>query len=467
MSVVTRFAPSPTGLLHIGGVRTALFNWLFAKHHGGKYLLRIEDTDQKRSTKDAIQAIVDGLEWLKLQPDEKTIFQSHNSERHSEIVNELLSAGLAYPCYCSPEELQEMREKARSSGTSRLYDGKWRDKKPQDAPSGINPVIRFKTPIKGETIIEDLVQGSVSVSNQQLDDMILLRADRTPTYILSAVIDDHDMGVTHIIRGDDHLTNAFRQTQLFDALKWNKPIYAHIPLIHGPDGTKLSKRHGALGIDQYKEMGYLPEALLNYLVRLGWSHGNEEIFSMKQAIRWFDLKNVSKGAARINFDKLKSVNAHYIKETNDPFLVELIKDSVAEKLNISLNDKMLERLTKGISGLKSRVKTLPELVDLSLFYFYQRPIKFDREARVLLDNDAKILMKGLSTLFKSVTPWTEDSLECAIKDFAKQKNVKLGKIAQPLRAALTGTTISPSIFEVAEILGKQETIDRLKDIINN
>ena len=467
MSVVTRFAPSPTGFLHIGGVRTALFNWLFAKHHDGKYLLRIEDTDQKRSTEDAIQAIVDGLQWLKLQPDEKATFQSHNSERHSEIVNELLSAGLAYRCYCSPEELREMREKARSTGTTRLYDGKWRDRKLADAPSGINPVIRFKAPIEGETIIEDLVQGTVNVSNQQLDDMILLRADGTPTYILSAVIDDHDMGITHIIRGDDHLTNAFRQTQLFDALEWNKPNYAHIPLIHGPDGAKLSKRHGALGIDQYKEMGYLPEALLNYLVRLGWSHGNEEIFSIKQAIRWFDLKNVSKGSSRINFDKLNSVNAHYIKETDNQFLVALIKDSVAERLNSSLNDQMLERLTKGMSGLKLRVKTISELIDYSLIYFFQRPIIIDKEASLLLDRDAKILLKGLSIKFKKVTPWTQDSIECVIKDFAKQEAIKLGKIAQPLRAALTGTTISPGIFEVAAILGKQETIGRLKDIINN
>jgi len=467
MSVVTRFAPSPTGFLHIGGVRTALFNWLFAKHHGGKYLLRIEDTDKKRSTEDAIQAIVEGLKWLKLQPDEKAIFQSHNSEHHSKIVNELLSAGLAYRCYCSQEELLQMREKARSAGTTRLYDGKWRDKEPADAPSGINPVIRFKAPITGETIIEDLVQGTVNVSNQQLDDMILLRADGTPTYILSAVVDDHDMGITHIIRGDDHLTNAFRQTQLFDALKWNKPIYAHIPLIHGPDGAKLSKRHGALGVEQYKQMGYLPEALLNYLIRLGWSHGNEEIFSLKQGIQWFDLKNVSKGPARINLDKLNSVNAHYIKGTNDKFLVELIKDSIAERLNISLNDQMVERLTKGMKGLKSRVKTISELIDFSSFYFYTRPIEFDKKASLILDSDAKFRIKHLSFKFKNVSPWTEDSIEHAIKDFAKQENIKLAKIAQPLRAALTGTTVSPSIFEVAAVLGKQETMGRIKDIINN
>ena len=467
MNVVTRFAPSPTGFLHIGGVRTALFNLLFARHHGGKYLLRIEDTDKKRSIKDAIDAILDGLNWLNLNPDEKPIFQSNNKERHQRVATELLSAGLAYHCYCSQEELLKMRENARALGTSRLYDGKWRDKDPADAPRDVAPVLRFKTPIQGTTEINDLVQGPVNVSNQQLDDMILLRADGTPTYLLSAVVDDHDMGVTHIIRGDDHLTNAFRQTQLFKALKWDTPIFGHIPLIHGPEGGKLSKRHGALGIDHYKKQGYLPDAIVNYLMRLGWSHGNDEIFTLAKAIKWFDISNVGKGPSRIDFNKIDAINSHYIKEADDEILVGLIKEAVNEKLNLSDCSYIERRLTDAMPGLKLRAKTLLELIDSSLFYFKKRPLGFDRKALLILDKVAKDRLKKLTSSLEKINPWNPENIQSTLKDFSKNEEINLGEIAQPLRATLTGTTISPSIFEVASILGKEETMARIKDILDN
>lgn len=465
MTVVTRFAPSPTGFLHIGGARTALFNWLFARHHGGKYLLRIEDTDRKRSTQEAIDAILEGLAWLGLNADEPPINQSANLGRHTEVANELLKAGKAYHCYCSPEELTAMREKARAAGSTRLYDGKWRDRDPADAPADIKPVIRFKAPIEGETVIQDLVQGSVTVANSQLDDMILLRADGSPTYMLSVVVDDHDMGITHAIRGDDHLTNAFRQTQLFQAAGWTPPEYAHIPLIHGPDGAKLSKRHGALGIEAYRKMGYLPEALLNYLMRLGWSHGDDEIISLEQAIQWFEIQDVGRGAARIDFDKLSSVNSHYIQETADEVLASLIQDSVEKAVQRSFDSTMSERLVLAMPGLKSRAKTLPELIEISLFYFYPRPLDINQKAEKSLDSEARERLGRLSVSLKELTHWSEESINEAIHAFADKEEIKLGQIAQPMRAALTGTTVSPGIFEVAAVLGQDEAIGRLNDVI--
>ncbi len=467
MNVVTRFAPSPTGFLHIGGARTALFNWLFARHYGGKFLLRIEDTDRKRSTEEAIDAILNGLSWLELDADEQPVFQSANIKRHTEIANELLETGNAYHCYCSPEELAEMREKARASGSARLYDGTWRDKNLNDAPSDIQPVVRFKAPLEGETVIQDLVQGTVTVSNTELDDMILLRADGSPIYMLSVVVDDHDMGITHAIRGDDHLTNAFRQTQLFHAIGWAPPEYAHIPLIHGPDGAKLSKRHGALGIEAYRDMGYLPEALLNYLMRLGWSHGDDEIISLKDAINWFEIQDVGRGAARIDFDKLSSVNAHYIREATDLALATLIQDAVAEKTQRTFDPSMSERLVQAVAGLKPRAKTITELIENSLFYFYPRPIKINSKAEKSLDSEARERLERLAKVLAELSQWSEEAVNVAIHEFAESEGIKLGKIAQPLRAALTGTTVSPGIFEVAAVLGQDETIGRLKDVTSN
>jgi glutamyl-tRNA synthetase len=465
MTVVTRFAPSPTGFLHIGGARTALFNWLFARHHGGQYLLRIEDTDRKRSTQEAVDAILNGLDWLGLDADKPPIYQSANLGRHTEIANDLLKTGKAYQCYCSPEELTAMREEARKAGSARLYDGKWRDRDPAHAPVDIQPVIRFKAPIEGETTIQDLVQGPVTVANSQLDDMILLRGDGSPTYMLSVVVDDHDMGITHAIRGDDHLTNAFRQTQLFQAAGWAPPKYAHIPLIHGPDGAKLSKRHGALGIEAYQEMGYLPEALLNYLMRLGWSHGDDEIIALEQAIKWFEIQDVGRGAARIDFEKLSSVNSHYIKETPDQILADLIQDSIAETIQRPFDSTMSERLVHAMPGLKSRAKTIPELIEISLFYFYSRPLKLDQKAAKSLDSDAQERIGRLALNLAELNQWSEEAVNEAVHDFAEKEDIKLGKIAQPLRAALTGTTVSPGIFEVTAVLGQEETIGRLNDVI--
>ncbi|NKB21955.1 MAG: glutamate--tRNA ligase [Alphaproteobacteria bacterium] len=467
MSVITRFSPSPTGLLHIGGARTALFNWLFAQHHGGKYLLRIEDTDRKRSTQEAIDAIIDGLNWLGLEADQPPVFQSQNLQRHSEVANNLLNAGKAYYCYCSPEELTVMREKARAAGSTRLYDGTWRDRDTADAPNDIKPVVRFKAPLDDETVIQDLVQGSVTVANSQLDDMILLRADGSPTYMLSVVVDDHDMGITHAIRGDDHLTNAFRQSQLFQAIGWTPPEYAHIPLIHGPDGTKLSKRHGALGIQAYQEMGYLPEALLNYLMRLGWSHGDDEIISLEQAIKWFEIQDVGRGAARIDFDKLSSVNSHYIREASDQTLANLIQEPIAERIQKPFDTEMSQRLVMAMPGLKSRAKTIPELIETSLFYFYLRPLEINEKATKSLDNEARNRLGRLSELLSELSPWSEEAINEAVHKFAENEDIKLGKIAQPFRAALTGTTVSPGIFEVAMVLGQEETISRLKDVMTN
>ena len=465
MNVVTRFAPSPTGFLHIGGARTALFNWLFSRHHGGKYLLRIEDTDRKRSTQEAIDAILDGLLWLGLEADEEPLFQSTRLDRHAEIAHRLLAEGKAYHCYCTPEELTEMRETAKAEGRSMRYDGRWRDRDPSDAPAEILPVVRFKAPQDGETTIEDAVQGDVKVANDQLDDMVLLRADGTPTYMLSVVVDDHDMGITHAIRGDDHLTNAFRQTQLFFALDWKPPVYGHIPLIHGADGAKMSKRHGSLGVDAYRDMGYLPDALLNYLLRLGWSHGDDEIISREQAVAWFNIADVNRGAARFDFDKLSSLNAHYLKASDNSHLVDLIQPDIEKSLKTSIDATARTRLTAGMTSLKDRAKTLIELVDISLFYVRNRPLELDDKAAKLLTDEARRLLAQLSECLAILDPWSADAIDAALHDFAEKAGAKLGQIAQPLRAALCGTTTSPGIFEVAEILGKDEVLGRLEDVI--
>lgn len=463
MTVVTRFAPSPTGFLHIGGARTALFNWLYARHTGGQFLLRVEDTDRKRSTDEAKAAIIDGLEWLGIDWDGDIVYQSERATRHAEVAREMLAAGNAYHCYCTPEELTAMRETARADGRQPRYDGTWRDRDPADAPAGVDPVIRLKAPRDGETIVADAVQGDVRTENTQLDDMILLRADGTPTYMLGVVVDDHDMGITHIIRGDDHLTNAARQTQIYRAMGWQAPVFAHIPLIHGPDGAKLSKRHGALGIEAYRDMGYLPEAICNYLLRLGWSHGDEEIISSAQAVEWFDVKDVNKGAARFDFAKLGNLNAHYIKAADAGRLIGLIAPLLEARIGAPLGSDAASRLRAGLDGLRGRAKTLTELVENALFYVEARPLALDDKAAALLDGEAKSLLAALKAELDGQTIWDEASLETAVKSFAETKAVKLGMIAQPLRAALTGRTMSPGIFEVMAALGRDEALGRLQD----
>ena len=465
MSVVTRFAPSPTGFLHIGGARTALFNWLYARHTGGKYLLRIEDTDRKRSTPEAIDAILDGLSWLGLESDEAPRYQSEQRDRHTAVVQELIDKGAAYRCYCLPEELAEMREKARAENRSMRYDGTWRNREPSEAPPGIEPVIRFRAPQDGETVIDDAVQGRVTVANTELDDLIMLRADGTPTYMLSVVVDDHDMGVTHAIRGDDHLTNAFRQTQIFNALGWVAPVYAHIPLVHGPDGAKMSKRQGAVGVDAYRDMGYLPEAVLNYLCRLGWSHRDDEIFSMEQAIEWFDVIDINKGAARFDYDKLSSLNAKYINESDNERLIALALPGIEAALGKSVSETVLQRLSLGMDSLKSRAAIITQLSDLSLFYCFDRPLAYTDKAAKILDVSARERLAGIKTPLAALDAWNQETLEAAVKAHAEANEFKLGMIAQPLRAALTGTNVSPSIFEVAAVLGRDETLGRIQDAV--
>ena len=464
MTVVTRFAPSPTGFLHIGGARTALFNWLFARHHGGDYRLRIEDTDRARSTDEAVTAIIDGLQWLELNWDGEIVHQFDGAAHHAEIARSLLESGHAYRCYCTREELADMREQARAEGRTRLYDGRWRDRDPADAPEGVPQVVRLKVPLEGDTVIDDLVQGEVTVANQRLDDMILLRADGTPTYMLSVVVDDHDMGISHIIRGDDHLTNAFRQSQMYRALGWDIPAFAHIPLIHGPDGGKLSKRHGALGVDAYRDMGYLPAALRNYLLRLGWSHGDDEVIDTAQAVAWFDLDAVGKSAARFDFAKLESLNGHYIRETPDDSLLGLLRPILEDLVGAPLDETALFRLSAGLVGLKPRANTVNALAESALFYVAKPPLAMTEKATKILDPDAKSMLSALVEMLRETSDWSESELESGLRAFADGRDLKFGKVAQPLRAALTGSTASPGIFEVMVILGREEVLSRLSAI---
>src|SRR6202142_978565 len=468
MTVVTRFAPSPTGFLHIGGARTALFNWLYASGRGGKMLLRIEDTDRERSTQAAIDAILDGLNWLGIGWDGEVIYQFARAARHREVVEQLLATGNAYRCYASPDELKDMREAARSEGRSKLYDGRWRERDPGDAPPGVKPAIRLKAPLTGETVIEDQVQGRVVWQNENLDDLVLLRSDGSPTYMLAVVVDDHDMGVTHVIRGDDHLTNGARQSQIYQALGWKVPLMAHIPLIHGPDGSKLSKRHGALGVDAYRAMGYLPAALRNYLVRLGWSHGDQEIFSTEEMIAAFDLPQIGRSPARFDFAKLESLNGHYIRGSADADLIAAIEgllphiaggQELASKMTPALRGKLL----MAMPGLKERAKTLVELFDATRFLWASRPLDLNDQAKVLLTPEAKTVTAALLPELAAVTEWTPEATEQAVRTFAEQRGIKLGAVAQPMRGALTGRTTSPGIFEVLTVLGKAESLARLGD----
>ncbi len=464
--VVTRFAPSPTGFLHIGSARTALFNWLFARHHGGKFLLRVEDTDRARSTEDAVAAIFDGLDWLGLGGDGPAVFQFERSARHAEVANQLLAQGDAYRCYATQEELAELREQQRAAKQPMRYDGRWRDRDPSDAPASAPYVIRLKAPREGETVIEDAVQGRVVVQNAELDDMILLRSDGTPTYMLAVVVDDHDMGVTHVIRGDDHLNNAFRQLGIIKAMGWEEPIYAHIPLIHGSDGAKLSKRHGALGVDAYRdEMGMLPEAVLNYLLRLGWGYGDEEIISRERAIDLFDISGVGKSPSRFDIKKLENLNAHYLREADDARLAGLAAPRVAARLGMAqLPAGADELLTQAMPSLKPRAKTLNEIAEGAEFLFKSCPLDFDDKALALLDDSARALLGKTADALGSVQDWTVEAIDEAIRRVAEEADLGLGKVAQPLRAALTGRTVSPGIFDVLFLLGKVESLKRLNDV---
>ena len=463
MTVVTRFAPSPTGFLHIGGARTALFNWLYARHTGGKYLLRIEDTDRQRSTDAAVDAILDGLSWLGLDWDGEAVSQFARKDRHAEVARQMMAAGKAYYCYASPEELDEMRAAQKAAGLPVRYDGRWRDRDPSEAPAGVKPVIRLKAPQEGETVLKDRVQGEVRVQNAQLDDLILLRADGTPTYLLAVVVDDHDMGVTHVIRGDDHLTNTFRQIQIYNAMGWDLPEFGHIPLIHGPDGAKLSKRHGALGVDAYRDMGYLPEAVRNYLLRLGWAHGDDEIISTEQAIEWFNLEGIGRSPSRFDFAKLENLNAHYIRQADDARLVGLVVPRLEADLGRKLTDAECDLLKRAMNGLKQRARTIVDLAQSARFYVAARPLPLDEKAAALLDEKGHSLLSELAALFQAEPDFTAAALEGLVRRFAEERGEKLGKVAQPLRAALTGSTVSPPIFEVAELLGRQETLARMSD----
>lgn len=467
MSVVVRFAPSPTGFLHIGGARTALFNWLQARHTGGRYLLRIEDTDRQRSTEQAVDAILDGLAWLGLDSDEPPVFQFARAPRHQAVAQELLEKGLAYRCYETPEEAEARRTRQQAAKQPVRYEGTWRDRDPSEAPAGVAPVIRLKAPQTGQTVIDDLVQGEVTVRNDQLDDMILLRSDGTPTYMHSVVVDDIDMGITHVIRGDDHLTNTFRQAQLYQAIGAPLPRFGHIPLIHGADGAKLSKRHGALAVTEYREMGLLPEAVRNYLLRLGWGHGDEEIISTEDAIRWFDIKDVGRGASRLDMTKLLNLNAHYLRERADADLLMLLRPFV-ERIGLRIDAAGEERLLAGLGGLKQRAQTLVDLARANAIYLKERPLPLqDAKAAGLLTDETRARLAALKPALEGLATWDEAALEAACRAAAEAGGIGFGKLAQPLRVAMTGSTVSPGLFEVMRVLGREESLGRLDDACAN
>jgi len=469
MPVITRFAPSPTGFLHIGGARTALFCWLFAKHHGGKNLLRIEDTDRARSTPESIETILDGLNWLGLDWDNKDYngrsyySQYEQRDRHAEVARQMVANGTAYYCYATTAELDAMRAEQKEKGLPQRYDGRWRDRPASDAPKDIPPVIRLKAPQVGETTIVDAVMGTITVQNSQLDDMVLLRADGTPTYMHAVVVDDHDMAITHVIRGDDHMTNSFRQVQIYKAMGWDIPVFAHLPMILGPDGAKLSKRHGAPAVSDYRDRGYLPEAVRNYLLRLCWSHGDDEIISTEQAIEWFDLNGIGKSPARFDFAKLGSVNAHYIKLCDDTRLAKLAEPFVARILGQSLTLAQLDLLARAMPDLKPRAQTIVEIAEMAVFYFHVGPLPFDEKAKKLLTAEAKQVLADLAARIDELSVFTAEAVEALSRTYAEEKGLKLGAVAQPLRAALTGSTVSPPIFGVAGLLGKEESLRRIRN----
>ena len=464
-AVVTRFAPSPTGFLHIGGARTALFNWLFARAHGGKFLLRIEDTDRARSTKEAMDAILEGMRWLGLDWDGHEYYQSQFWARHAEVANELVARGHAYRCYMTQEELAAQRERAQAERRPFRVESQWRDCTP-DAPTPDAPfVVRLKAPREGETVIEDKVQGRVVVQNSELDDMVLLRSDGTPTYMLAVVVDDHDMGVTHVIRGDDHLNNAFRQLGIIKAMGWPEPVYAHVPLIHGADGAKMSKRHGATGVMDYHELGFLPEALSNYLLRLGWGHGDEEIISRERATELFSLDGVGRSPSRFDTKKLENLNGHYIREASDGRLAGLAAPRIEAMLGRMLINEEIALLARAMEGLKPRAKTLNELAESGAFLFKTRPLDMDERAASLLQGQASDLLALVHAALERLPEWTVEATEEAVRGVSEQAGVKLGQVAQPLRAALTGRATSPGIFDVLVLLGREESLARIADLM--
>ena len=467
MKIVTRFAPSPTGNLHIGSARTALFNWLFTKNTKGKFLLRIEDTDKARSTEDSINKILDGLKWLDLKWDGEIIYQSKKQKRHSEIANELLDKGLAYKCFCSEDDLNKMREDAKILKKPFRYNRMWRDKNPNDAPKGVNPVIRIKAPTKNETVINDIIQGTIKVSNEEMDDFIIMRSDGTPTYMLSVVVDDHDMNVTHIVRGHDHLTNTFRQNIIYDAMKWNKPKTAHIPLILGSDGSKMSKRHGAIDVEEYKNKGILPNALINYMLRLGWSHGDDEIISLENAIKWFSLEKMGKSPAKFDYDKLISVNSHYILELKNDEIIKFLKNYYDKKYNIKLDAASIDRLNLGLNDIKSRSRDLNQLAEMSLFYCTKFPLTISKKAEKYIKKVDKGMFKELLIVLENIeNDFKKQKIEEIIAKFLTEKGLKLSDIIQYIRAMITGLDVSPRIYDIMEILGYQEMKKRIENFIN-
>ncbi|MFO1164979.1 MAG: glutamate--tRNA ligase [Paracoccus sp. (in: a-proteobacteria)] len=459
--VVTRFAPSPTGYLHIGGARTALFNWLYARGRGGKFLLRIEDTDRARSTPEATEAILAGLRWLGLDWDGEPTSQFARRDRHAEVARQMLAAGTAYRCFSTPEEIEEFREKARAEGRSTLFLSPWRDADPSTWPDRAY-VIRLRAPREGQTVVHDAVQGDVTFGNEQLDDMVLLRSDGTPTYMHAVVVDDHDMGVTHIIRGDDHLTNAARQIQIYDAMGWDIPVFAHIPLIHGPDGKKLSKRHGAVGLHEYAATGYPAAAMRNYLARLGWSHGDDELFDDAQAMAWFDLGGIGKAPARLDFKKLEHVSGYHIAQMNDAALLDELASYLAATDAAPLTQRQLSWLRPALPALKAKAKTLPALLEQAHFALIERPVQVDEKAAAALDPVSRGILKELTAAVQHAS-WERNELEAAVKQIGESHGLGLGKIAAPLRAALAGRSSTPSVFDMMTALGRDETLARLQD----
>ena len=458
--VVTRFAPSPTGYLHIGGARTALFNWLYARHHGGEFQLRIEDTDRERSTPEATEAIFAGMRWLGLDWDGEAISQFERASRHREAAQMMLDAGTAYKCYATKEEIDAFREKARAEKRPPLFISPWRDAtETPDLPY----VVRLKAPKTGETVVDDQVQGRISFKNETLDDLVLLRSDGSPTYMLAVVVDDHDMGVTHVIRGDDYLTNAARQTLISQGLGWEAPIFAHVPMIHGDDGKKLSKRHGALGVEEYRDMGYLAEAMRNYLARLGWSHGNDEFFTTAQAIEWFNLESIGRSPARFDFKRLENLSGQHIRAADNAALFDEIAAFVAAQNGPAFTETQKRVFIDTMDELKSRARTIPELLDMAYFFLGTRPFTPDAKAAQLLDTVSRGMLNRLTSRLRNAS-WSKEILEAEVREFAESEALKLGKVAQPLRAALTGRGVSPSVFDMMIILGKDETLARLEDV---
>ncbi|KXV78962.1 glutamate--tRNA ligase [Acetobacter cerevisiae] len=465
-TIRTRFAPSPTGLLHIGNARAALFNFLFARHHGGEFLLRIEDTDRERSTQQAVDVIFDGLAWMGITADEKPVFQSTRQDRHTEVALELLEKGLAYKCYCTPEELKQMREDAMANGKPPRYNGMWRDRDPSEAPAGAPYAVRIKAPREGETVIEDLVQGEVRVANAELDDMIILRSDGTPTYQHAVVVDDHDMDITHVIRGDDHLTNTFRQAMIYRAMGWDLPRFAHLPLIHGPDGAKLSKRHGAQSVVEFRDEGYLPEALCNYLLRLGWGHGDAEILSREEQIKLFDLDGVGRSPSRMDYAKLLHINAVWMRQADDERLTSDVMDRLKAVEGVSTDDTVRARVLALMPGLKERARTLVELADSAAFLGRHVPLSFNAKAEKILTPEARTILGGLARELAAVEDFTPENIDAALRRFAEAGEHKLGQVAQPVRAAVTGSNTSPGIDATLAALGKDETLARIGAVLH-